>query len=56
MFHCKNPVTDTAIGKRWICSESEKSTCHKVWAIAEKTEVAMECGVVSFPELSDFIW
>ena len=56
MSHCKNSVRDTAIGNRWIYSDSEKSTCHRVWAIAEEMEVAMECDVVSFLELSDFIW
>ena len=31
----KNSVRDTVIGKRWICSDSERSTLHRVWAIAE---------------------
>ena len=53
--HCKNSVRDTVIGKRWICSDSEKRTFHRVWAITEESEVAMECGVVSFFELGDFI-
>ena len=36
MSHCKkNSVRDKAIGKRWICSDSERSTPHRVWAIAE---------------------
>ena len=35
MYHCKNSVRDTVIGKRWICSDSERSTLHRVWAIAE---------------------
>ena len=36
MFHCrKNSVRDTVIGKKWICSDSERSTLHKVWAIRE---------------------
>ena len=32
----KNSVRDTVIGKRWICSDSERSTLHRVWAIAER--------------------
>ena len=45
MPHCKNSVRDTVIGKRWISSDSERSTFHRVWAIHS----AMECGVASFP-------
>ena len=48
-------MRDTVIGKRWICSDSEKRTFHRVWAITEESEVAMECGVVSFLGLGDFI-
>ena len=51
----KNSARDIAIGKRWICSDSERSTLHKVWAITEETAVTMECGVVSCGELGDFI-
>ena len=54
MSHCKNSVGDTVIGKRWICSDSERSTLHRVWAITEESAVGMECGVASFFELSDF--
>ena len=43
------------IGKRWICSDSEKRTLRRVWATTEESEVAMEYGVVSFCELGDFI-
>ena len=28
-------MRDTAIGKRWICSDLERSTLHRVWAITE---------------------
>ena len=35
MSHCKNSVRDTEIGKRWICSDSERSTLLRVWAITE---------------------
>ena len=36
MSHCKkNLVRHKAVGKRWICSDSERSTPHRVWAIAE---------------------
>ena len=30
MSHCKNSVRDTAIGKRWICSDIEKHTLQDV--------------------------
>ena len=40
MSHCKkNSVRETAIGKRQICSDSERSTVHRVCAITEG-----ECG------------
>ena len=36
MSHCKkNLVRHKAVGKRWICSDSERSTVNRVWAIAE---------------------
>ena len=28
----KNSVRDTAIGKKWICSDSERSILHRVWS------------------------
>ena len=35
MSHCQeNSVRDKVIGKKWICSDSERSTLHRVWAIA----------------------
>jgi len=55
MFHCKNSVRDTVIGKRWTCLDSGRITLHRVWAITEKSAVAMECGVVSFCGLGDFM-
>ena len=30
-----NSLSDTAIGKRWICSDLKRSTLHGVWAIEE---------------------
>ena len=50
MSHCKNSVRDTAIGKRWICSDSERNTFHRVWAITEESAVAMEVSgrVISY--------
>ena len=44
-----NSLSDTAIVKRWICSDSERSTCHRVWAIAEGkcSALAIECPAVS---------
>ena len=35
MSHSKNSVSNTAIGKRYICSDSERSILRKVWAIAD---------------------
>ena len=55
MSYFQNSMRDTAIGKRWICLDSERSTLHRVWAITEESAVAMECGVVSFCGLGDFI-
>ena len=55
MSHCKNSIRDTVIGKKWICSDSERSTLHRVWVITEESTVAIECGVVRFYELDDFI-
>ena len=31
----KNSLRDKLIGKKWIYSDSERSTLHRVWAIAE---------------------
>ena len=28
-------MRDKVIGKKWVYSDSEKSTLHRVWAIAE---------------------
>ena len=43
MSHCKNSARDTAIGKKWICSDSERSTLCRVWSIAEGSN-GMWCG------------
>ena len=48
MSYFQNSMRDTAIGKRWICLDSERSTLHRVWAITEESAVVMECGMVSF--------
>ena len=55
MSHCKNSVRDTKIGKRCICSYSERSTLHRVWAITEESAVALECGLSIFCQLGEFI-
>ena len=40
IFHCKkNTVRDTAIDKKYICLDSERSTVHRVCALTEG-----ECG------------
>ena len=33
--HRKNSVRDKMIGKKWIYSDTERSTLHRVWAISE---------------------
>ena len=33
--HRKNSVRDKVIGNKWIYSDTERSTLHRVWAIAE---------------------
>ena len=54
MSHCKNnSVRDTAIGKRWICSNSERRAGSAGGGPSHV--LALECGVVGFPELGDFI-
>ena len=55
MSHCKNSVRDTAIGKRWICSDSERSTLQREWAITEGKCCDHGCGVVRFCKLGEFI-
>ena len=54
MSHCKNVSESIAVGKGWVCSDSERSTFHRVWAISEESAEAMECDVVSFLRLGDF--
>ena len=46
----KNSVRDTVIGKRWICSDLERSTLYRVWAITEESAVATEVSgwVISY--------
>ena len=55
MSHCKNSVRDIAIGKRWIFSDSERTTLHRVWAITEESAVAMEVSgqVISYANEGD---
>ena len=55
MSRCKNSVRDTAIGKEVDLFGFREKHTHRVWAITEESAVAMECGVVSFCKLGDFI-
>ena len=50
-------MRDTAIGKRWICLDLERSTVNRVWAIAEGkwSSQRMWCGYSLPPHLGDFI-
>ena len=50
-----NSVRDTAISKRWICSDLERSTVQECGPLQRVSAVAMECDVVSFHKLGDFI-
>ena len=45
MSHNKNSVRDREIGKRWICSDSERST-HQECGPSQRG-VAMECDVLN---------
>ena len=49
--HRKNSVREKVIGKKWIYSDIERSTLHRVWAITE----AAKFDVVSFYRLGNFI-
>ena len=43
--HRKNSVRDKVMGKKWIYSDSERSTLHRVWAIIQyKCSCEMLCG------------
>ena len=53
MSYFQNSMRDTAIGKRWICLDSERSTLQERGP--SQREAAMEYGVVSFRGLGDFI-
>ena len=54
--HRKNSVRDEVMGKKWIYSDSKRSTLHRVWAIAEGSAAAwLQCGMVSFYGLGNFI-
>ena len=55
MSHCKNSVGDTVIGKRWICSDSERSTLCGCGPLQRASVSAMEYGVASFCDLGEFI-
>ena len=51
----KNSVRDTVIGKRWICSDSERSTLCGCGPLQRASVSAMEYGVASFCDLGEFI-
>ena len=42
------------IGRKWIYSDSERSTFHRVWAL-QRVSVAAKCGMVRFHRLTNFI-
>ena len=44
----KNSVREKVIGKKWIYSDSERSTLHRVWAITEG-----ECALSDFTQISN---
>ena len=54
--HCrKNSVRDKVIGKKWIYSDSERSTLHRQGEPSQKVGVAFTCGLVSLYGLGNFM-
>ena len=53
--HRKNSVTDKVIGKKWIYSDTERSTLQTECGPSQSTNAAAKFGVVSFYKLGNFI-
>ena len=55
--HCKNSVRDSVIGKKWICSDIERSILCRVWAIAKGKCLGhgMSCRLVFFIPVGEVI-
>ena len=54
MSHCrKNSLRDKLIGKKWIYSDSERSTLHRQCGPSQRANVAVKCGMVSFYRLGN---
>ena len=57
MSHCrKNSLRDKVIGKKWVYSDTERSTLHRQCEPLQRANVAVKCSVVaSFYRLGNFI-
>ena len=53
--HRKNSVTDKVIGKKWIYSDTERSTLQTECGPSQRVNAAAKFGVVSFYKLGNFI-
>ena len=49
-------MRDSEIGKKYICSDSERSTLRECGPLQRVSAAATECGVVSFCSLGNVIW
>ena len=56
MSHCRNnSVRDKGIGKKWVYSDTERSTVHRQCEPLQRANVAVEGSVASFYRLGNFI-
>ena len=56
MSHCRNNlVRDKGIGKKWVYSDTERSTLHRQCEPLQRANVAVEGSVASFYRLGNFI-
>ena len=53
--HRKNSVKDKVIGKKWICSDSERNTLYRQCGPSRRVSVPTKSGVVSSYRLGNFI-
>ena len=55
MSHYKNSVREKAMGKKWICYDSERKALFRVWAIAKGKGFSQGMGLARFWELGEFM-
>ena len=53
--HRENSVRDKVIGKKWIYSDSERSTLHRQCGPLQRASMGLKYGMVSFYRLGNFI-